>query len=98
MRSFYLTLIAALACAPASAQAPDRRVRVEISHPAAGLPGVRAAAELVWRDRSTGAEIGRTPAGVWECGMKPRMDADGRRSGEGYVPAAATPEAAPRAL
>src|SRR3954447_12407477 len=64
MRSFYLTVLAALICVPAAAQSADGRIRVELSHPAAGQPTVRGTAALVWRDAATGAEIGRSGAGV----------------------------------
>src|SRR5947207_4468501 len=64
MRCFYLTVLAALTCVPAAAQGSDRRIRVELSHPAAGQPAVRGTAALVWRDGASGAELGRSDAGA----------------------------------
>src|SRR5947209_20277196 len=64
MRSIYLTVLAALTCVPAAAQSPARRIRVELSHPAAGQPAIRGTAALVWRDAASGAEIGRSDTGA----------------------------------
>src|SRR5437763_381299 len=64
MRSFYLTVLAALVAVPAAAQSTDRRIRIELSHPAAGQPAVRGTAALVWRDAVSGAELGRSGAGA----------------------------------